>query len=106
MKDIGSFLEVHPSYTQSMMDHSAKKANAGHYKKEDPEMLKLGLKVMKAFYKRPNLELYRLLHETGHTDFEPFEENLQGYDSLDCTDQTVAESGLCGDTKFLGRDSR
>ena len=58
------------------MKESKEKSNVGHYRDEDPQMVDYAKSVLKEFYRRPNLELYRLLHEAGHRDFEPFEKEL------------------------------
>ena len=100
MKDIGKFLDLHPTYTEWMIKRSSKKANVGHYRDEDPAMVNYAKSVLKEFYRRPNLELYRLLHEAGHRDFEPFEKELQGMELLNCSNPKAVASGICGDPRF------
>jgi len=105
MKRVGRFLGLHTSYTSQMLDSSDKKANVGHYRRENKHLVKHAKSILREFYRRPNLELYRLLYEAGHTDFRPFETHLQERDILDCSDTQVAATGVCGDLRFLQPDS-
>jgi len=54
---------------------------------------------LRQFYIRPNLELYRFLHETGHKGFLPFENYLQKLDYIDCKDADNIKTGYCGETE-------
>lgn len=55
--------------------------------------------MLRQFYVRPNLELYRFLHETGHKGFLPFESYLQKLDYIDCKNADNIWTGLCGKTE-------
>lgn len=100
MKDIGLFLDIHPAYTKWMLAKSPKKANKGNYRKEDLHMVAFTRKVLIEYYKRPNLELYRLLNETGHGDFTPFEHDLRDRNELNCKDPEVIKTNICGDKEI------
>lgn len=105
MKEIGFFLDVHPAYAKWMLRTSKEVANKGTYRKDKKRMVDLTKKLLKEFYKRPNLELYRLLQETGHGDFKPFESVLQEEQTLNCADRKVIQTGVCGDPRFLAGGS-
>lgn len=105
MKEIGRFLELQPNYADWMIKRSPKKANEGHYREEDPESLLEAKALLEIFYQRPNLELYRLLHQTGHQDFTPFEPFFRGMDFINCFETARIESGICGDPSFLNGSS-
>jgi len=97
LEDIADFLELTVPYTQKMLDASGEKANPGSYFRSDKEELEIANSLLSDFYHRPNLELYKLLHETGHAEFTPFDETLLNVDTLDCMDPDVTSTGVCGD---------
>ena len=106
MKGIGRFLKLQPPYTKEFLEKSMDKVNVGGYDgDDDPADVQKTKDFLREYYKRPNLELYRLLHETGHRGFKPFEDYLKKRDYLDCKDPKTIATGMCGDVVGSGESN-
>lgn len=105
MKNVTEFLNVQIPYDEGMFRNATEKSNVGRYSNTtDPLMVAETKAVLRQFYKRPNLELYRLLSETGFPDFEPFEPQLKNAELVNCSDDDVIAKGTCGTTLFINKD--
>lgn len=93
------FLGLDQQYTTEMFIEEAKVKNRGGFNEPFPLQAEYAKSLLREFYARPNLELYRLLHETGHGDFTPFESYLKHLNYVDCKDIKNIDTELCGDTK-------
>jgi len=91
------FLGYDRKYTEMMLV-DASKQNGGRYDSSSVLEAEVTKSMLRQFYIRPNLELYRLLHETGHEQFLPFESYLQKLKHLDCKAEKNINTGLCGTT--------
>lgn len=91
------FLGYDQKYTDMMLVNATKK-NGGRYDSNVVLEAEVTKTMLRQFYIRPNLELYRFLHETGHREFLPFENYLQKLNHLDCKAENNINTGLCGTT--------
>eukprot|EP00210_Caulerpa_lentillifera_P002954 g2821.t1 len=97
LSDIVNFLGFDQRDTEAMFEDDMKKKNKGKYNDSlalEAERAKI---TLREFYRRPNLELYRLLYETGHGDFTPFEAYLRKLDYVDCRAARNIDTELCAE---------
>jgi len=82
------------------------KKNGGRYNDSLALQAEYAKGVLREFYRRPNLELYRLLSETGHSHFTPFEPFLRQLDYVDCKDPANIKTQLCGTSPHQAPDTK
>lgn len=95
MTKMMDFLGLSQKYTKEMVKSSVKANRYNSKWRPDPERVLVGKSLLKKFYQRPNLELYRLLTETGHGIFLPFEKELRDLKNLNCSAELIQSTGFC-----------
>eukprot|EP00210_Caulerpa_lentillifera_P004378 g4176.t1 len=95
LDEIMDFLGYDREHTQEMVEGKFQK-NGGRYNDTFALQSEEAKSTLRQFFVRPNLELYRLLHETGHEGFLPFESYLRKLEYVDCKDDRNIKTGLCG----------
>eukprot|EP00210_Caulerpa_lentillifera_P003332 g3179.t1 len=94
MRRVIEFLGLSQMDTEQMLEKRSR-SNTGKYHEVDQTEIDQAKQLLRQYYKRPNLELYRLMNETGHAEFTPFEIELEDLEHLDCMKPSPSEKVYC-----------
>lgn len=94
MSYLVQFIGINQKYTQDMIKQKPSGSSIRYEGKQDSFKVAMGKALLHEYFKRPNMELYRLLDETGHY-FQPFEKDLKDVEYVNCQDPLIVISSLC-----------